>query len=115
VAPSTALITGASSGIGAELALLCAAAGHNVILVARSETRLEKLATRLRTEHRIEARVLAADLADPASPDAIFAATAGEPIDILINNAGFGIVGAFAESGWTAQAGSGRRTRSRSR
>jgi short-subunit dehydrogenase len=104
VANGTALITGASSGIGAELAILCATAGYNVILVARSESRLTTLAARLRTERHIEARIVAADLADPASPDAIFVATADEPIDILINNAGFGIVGAFAESDWTAQA-----------
>ncbi len=86
----TALITGASSGIGADLARQFHAAGHAVILVARRRDRLENLASELGAG----ARVLVADLVDPASPARIFAETG--PVDILINNAGFGDFGAFS-------------------
>lgn len=86
----TALITGASSGIGADLARQFHAAGHAVILVARRGDRLENLARELGAG----ARVLVADLADPASPGRIYAETG--PVDILINNAGFGDFGAFS-------------------
>ena len=99
-----ALITGASSGIGAELAELCAAGGYTVILVARRSGLLADLATRLAQTHGIEARVLAADLADPAAPQTIFEQTRGEPIEILINNAGFGLRGPHAETEWAADA-----------
>jgi uncharacterized protein len=104
VAPRTALITGASSGIGTELAALCAAGGYAVVLVARNAGRLNQLAASLRERHGVPARALAVDLADPAAPPAIFAELGGETIEILINNAGFGIAGAWAESEWSAQA-----------
>jgi short-subunit dehydrogenase len=100
----TALITGASSGIGAELAKLCAADGHGVILVARNSESLENLARRLTRDYGVAARMIAADLADPSAPAAIFAATRGEAIEILINNAGFGLRGAFAETDWSIEA-----------
>jgi uncharacterized protein len=99
----SALITGASSGIGTELAALCAAGGYNVILVARSTDRLAELAVRLERQHQVRARVVTADLADPAAPAAIYQQTLNEPIEILINNAGFGILGPFAKSDWGAQ------------
>lgn len=86
----TALITGASSGIGADLARQFHAAGHAVILVARRRDRLDNLASELGAK----ARVLVADLADPASPARIFAETG--PVDILVNNAGFGDFGDFS-------------------
>ncbi len=101
MAQATALITGASGGIGAELARLCAAAGNNVILVARRQSELEAFAAELQRLHGIQARALAADLADPAAPQAIFESTG--PVGILINNAGFGKLGAFAESDWETQ------------
>jgi short-subunit dehydrogenase len=103
MAKGTALVTGASSGIGAELAKLCAANGYSLILVARREYRLVHLATTLAGTHGIQARVLTADLADPAAPQAIFAQTRGEPIDILINNAGFGLRGPFRQTDWDAE------------
>jgi len=87
----TALITGASSGIGAELARLCAADGYDLIVVSRNPS------------HSKSARALAEDLADPAAPRRIFDATSHTPIDILINNAGFGLRGAFAETDWEAE------------
>ena len=102
MARATALITGASGGIGLELARLCAAAGNDVILVARRRSELEDLAGSLTRQHGIEARALAVDLADPGAPQAIFDASGA--VDILINNAGFGLSGAFAESDWNTEA-----------
>ncbi|HUI57888.1 MAG TPA: SDR family oxidoreductase [Bryobacteraceae bacterium] len=104
MAKGTALITGASSGIGAELARLCAAGGYDLILVARSDARLAELVGELSRVHRIQARVLAADLSNPAAPSEIFAQVRDSPPDILINIAGFGVHGAFAESDWAAAA-----------
>ena len=103
MAGGAALITGASSGIGAELAKLCAAAGFKLVLVARSTGKLEELAASLASLHGIEARVMAADLSDDAAPERIFAQTRDSPVEILINNAGFGLRGAFAETDWAAE------------
>jgi len=95
----TVLITGASSGIGLELAKRFAADKSNLILVARSTTALEKLAAELRLEHKIEVHVFTADLSRPESPPEIFeqAGRAGLTVDVLVNNAGFGLHGGFAE------------------
>jgi short-subunit dehydrogenase len=97
-----AVITGASSGIGAALAGLCAADGYELILVARRASLLEKLADELAQRHGVTARIAAADLSDPAAPDAIFEAARGQRVEILINNAGFGLHGSFAEADWPA-------------
>jgi uncharacterized protein len=96
----TALITGASGGIGEELARAFAAGGYDLILVARSGGKLEELAGELRTRHGIAARVLAKDLARPASLDEIFAELQGQglAVDVLVNNAGFATFGPFAET-----------------
>jgi short-subunit dehydrogenase len=104
MAKGTALITGASSGIGAELAKVCAADGYNVILVARTAAQLEKLAAELAQNNAVQARPLVADLADPAAPRAIFDQVRGGTVDILVNNAGFGVHGAFAETDWDTEA-----------
>ena len=100
----TALITGASAGIGAELAKLCAADKQDLVLVARSRDRLEQLAQSLEHQHGIRVRVLPADLADPSAPGEIFTQTRDLAINVLINNAGFGLRGAFAQTDWAAEA-----------
>jgi short-subunit dehydrogenase len=93
------LITGASSGIGLELAKLFAASKHRLILTARNAEALEKLADELRRSHGIEAQVIPADLADAAAPQLLFDEIQRRnlPVDILINNAGFGTHGQFWE------------------
>jgi short-subunit dehydrogenase len=93
------LITGASSGIGLELAKCFAADGCRLILVARNTDALEKLAEELRRENKIEAMVLTADLSLPQTPTQIFEKLSAQKIsvDVLVNNAGFGAHGAFAE------------------
>lgn len=95
----TALITGASAGLGREFVELCAADGHNVVLVARRKDRLEQAAETVRSVHGVMARVIAADLSDPATPQAIFEELSGDgvAVDYLVNNAGFGSNGAFVE------------------
>lgn len=95
----TVLITGASSGIGLELAKCFAADKSDLILVARNTAALEKLADELRRKHKIEVHVLTADLSKPESPSEMFAQTgrAGLTVDVLVNNAGFGLHGGFAE------------------
>lgn len=98
----TALITGASAGIGLELARLFAAdeSISNLALVARRADRLEQLAAELRAQHDVQVHVLPADLADRAAPAAIVAQLQrlGLDVDVLVNNAGFGVVGQFADA-----------------
>ena len=96
---NTALVTGASSGIGAELARLHASKGGDLVLVARREDALKKLKSELENAHSIKATVIVVDLAQPDSAEKIFSATeaAGIQVDILINNAGFGGHGKFYE------------------
>lgn len=99
MAEHTALITGASAGLGEQFAELFARDRFDVVLVARSADRLEKLAARLREKYSIEAHVLPADLTDPAAPQNIFdtCTARGWKIDHLVNNAGFGSQGSFVE------------------
>jgi short-subunit dehydrogenase len=96
----TALITGASGGIGEALARLLAAAHIDVVLVARSAGKLSALAADLERAHGVRTFVLAQDLASPTAADAIAAELAGRGrnVDILINNAGFATYGRFAET-----------------
>ncbi len=100
-----ALVTGASAGIGLALAEQLAAAGAHLVLTARRADRLDTLAAKLRSEYGIEARTIAADLADPAVPQQLLSATeeSGLAIDILVNNAGFGYNGEFAKGDATWQ------------
>jgi short-subunit dehydrogenase len=92
---STVLITGASGGIGYELAKLFARDHHNLVLVARSADKLAQLATELET-HGVTVKTIALDLAKPLAPKFLFDQVQDTPIDILINNAGFGAFGEFA-------------------
>lgn len=98
----TALITGASSGIGAELARIHAAEAGNLVLVARRRDRLEALKTELEQAHGVEVLVISEDLTDAAAPQRIYEAVkaAGVTPDYLINNAGLGARGLFHEMPW---------------
>lgn len=89
----TALITGASSGLGEEFAWQLAERGHDVVLVARRQDRLECLANQLTQIAGVGAEVLPADLATPAGRAAVSARLhqAGRPVGLLVNNAGFGL------------------------
>jgi uncharacterized protein len=97
---ATALVTGASSGIGAELARGLARRGHGVTLVARREERLRELADELAREHGVRAEWATCDLTDAASRDELASSLErlGLDIEIVANNAGFGTYKAFAES-----------------
>jgi short-subunit dehydrogenase len=97
---STALITGASSGIGEEFARQLAARGHGVFLVARREDRLRALADDLERLHGIRAEVIACDLSDPAATEELprLVADRGLDVEILVNNAGFTTVGDVHEN-----------------
>ncbi len=91
------LITGASSGIGLELARLFAADHFNLILTARNQAALEKLKAELQSKHAVEVDVLAADLAIPGAAQELFNRVQ-RPVGTLVNNAGLGFYGDFADS-----------------
>ncbi|MBE9030129.1 SDR family oxidoreductase [filamentous cyanobacterium LEGE 11480] len=96
----TALITGASMGIGEQFARQLAAKGYDLILVARSTDKLQAIATDLTNQNQITAQIIAADLTEPQACQNIFnqVQTWGQSIDLLINNAGFGDYGEFSQS-----------------
>jgi uncharacterized protein len=97
---STALVTGASSGIGAAIAAELASRGYSLVLVARREERLLSLATELRSEHEVEAEIVVADLAKEPERDRLQTELAGRgrAVEVLVNNAGFGRQADFATS-----------------
>lgn len=93
----TALITGASSGIGVEFANQLAARGANLVLVARRKDRLQIVADAVKLTHKVEATVIVADLSEVGAADKLFKTLARKKIsvDVLVNNAGFGTFGKF--------------------
>jgi uncharacterized protein len=95
----TALITGASSGIGETFARELASRKIDLILVARSQDKLEQLATELATQHQIKTTVIVKDLTEPAAGKALFeqVQAQGLIVNLLINNAGFGDYGTFSD------------------
>lgn len=97
----TALITGASAGIGAEFARVFAAEGQDLILVARSEAKLKSLADELQKSHGARCTVIVADLGDPAAPQALFDEVVWQKlrVDVLVNNAGLLHSAPFLETG----------------
>lgn len=103
----TALITGASNGIGLALARRFAAEGHNLILVARSEDKLNDLEAELSSKHSIEAYVFSYDLIEPNACQSLFdrVQQQGLQVDVLVNNAGYGDYGDFVNTEWEKQQG----------
>lgn len=102
----TVLITGASAGIGREIALTFGAHGFDLVLVARREERLKALAQEVQGRFGVTAHVVAADLADPAAPRRLYdqMTAQGIAIDGLVNNAGYTVPGHFQHTAWKDQA-----------
>ncbi|HET8879118.1 MAG TPA: SDR family oxidoreductase [Arthrobacter sp.] len=98
---ATALITGATAGLGAEFARQLAEQGHHVVLVARDAGRLRAVADELENTYGIQAEALPADLADDAGVAAVVARLSdpARPVEILVNNAGMGLLRSFADNG----------------
>jgi len=103
---ATALITGASAGLGKEFAWQLATAGHRIVVSARSEQRLRTLADMIASATGVTVEVLVADLADAAGREAVADRLSddSQPVSLLVNNAGFGIGAAFHESTWEQEA-----------
>ena len=95
----TALVTGASSGIGETFARELANRNTNLVLIARSQDKLEQLASELTSKHQIKTEVIVQDLTEPGAGQVVFdrVQAKGLSIDLLINNAGFGDYGAFSD------------------
>lgn len=98
----TALVTGASSGIGKAFAELLAEKGYALVLTARRGDRLDALAAALRERHGIAAHTIVADLADPGAASRIVTELQQRrlPIDVLVNNAGYGVPGSYVNVAW---------------
>jgi hypothetical protein len=105
VSTRLALVTGASAGIGAAMARVYAAHGYDLALSARREDRLHALADELRLRFGVQSLVIPADLAAPESPERIVSTIAanGREVDALVNNAGYGLPGAYAVTRWEDQ------------
>ena len=103
--PGTALVTGPTSGIGEAFARRLASEGHDLVLVARDEGRLSRLAESLAEAHGIVVEVLAADLADREQLHAVERRLLDRdrPVSILVNNAGFGVKASFARADLTEE------------
>ena len=99
---ATALVTGASAGLGEEFAWQLATAGHDLVVVARSRDRLSELAEVVTSATGVAVEVLVADLSTPDGREAVATrlADAGKPVSLLVNNAGFGMGKFFTETTW---------------
>jgi uncharacterized protein len=99
----TALITGASAGIGEAFADVFAAEGFDLVITARREDRLRGVATRIEQQHGVRVHIIVEDLVDPAAPARLCAeiASRGLTIDALVNNAGYGVTGVYTSSEWS--------------
>ena len=99
---NTALITGASGGIGRDLARLHAKSGGDIVAVARNSDSLSELKTELESKHGIQVTVVVMDLTQPGAAEKLFSkvTAAGVVVDVLINNAGFGGHGLFHQRDW---------------
>jgi short-subunit dehydrogenase len=102
----TALITGGSAGIGVAFAEVFAANGFDLVLTARREDRLRSVASALETSYGVRVNVRPADLAQPDAPARLVDALEkdGIAVDVLVNNAGYGVPGAFGRTDWRRQA-----------
>ena len=100
-----ALVTGASAGIGAAFARILASHGYDVALTARRTERLEKLAEEISLRYGVETLTVAADLAEAEAPGQILEhlTAHGRTVDALVNNAGYGLPGSYAETRWEDQ------------
>jgi hypothetical protein len=96
----TALVTGASSGIGKAFAELLAEKGYGLVLTARRRDRLDVLAADLKKRHGVSTQVIVADLAQPDASARIVAALGGARVDFLVNNAGYGVPGSYTNVPW---------------
>lgn len=102
---ATALITGASNGIGLELAKVHASKGGDLVLVARNKAKLEDLKTTLENQYKVKVYTIGKDLSAPNAAQQVYAETTQQKIqiDYLINNAGFGDFGMFVETDWNKE------------
>jgi uncharacterized protein len=105
VSARLALVTGASSGIGAALARVYASHGYDLALSARRGDRLHALADEIRLRYGVDSLVIPADLASPEAPEQILSGIEanGREVDALVNNAGYGLPGAYAATRWEDQ------------
>jgi short-subunit dehydrogenase len=105
-APRTALITGASSGIGLELAHLFARDGFRLVLLARNRNTLRQIGDDLQNRYSVTVRIEPKDLAHPSSPAELYQELqeTGVLLDVLVNNAGFGLAGPFQQTDWAREA-----------
>ena len=99
-----AVVTGASSGLGAEFARQLARRGYNLVLAARRKDRLEALKAEIgEVSGAVDVKIVVVDLSAPDGPETLHKAVAGLSVDVLINNAGFGIFGRYEEIDWARE------------